>query len=120
MKNKRSTPCKKCGSLERYAHGNCAPCNRARARRERLEKPEMVRRQRGQPEPTRARPDLCEWRGCMRKAICLDHCHTTGAFRGWLCRRHNSALGLLGDTFGDVYGGLNYLGAHQVADLFFP
>lgn len=32
------------------------------------------------------------------KGACLDHCHLTGLFRGWLCSKCNSALGLAGDT----------------------
>lgn len=39
-----------------------------------------------------------------RCAICgtadklqIDHCHSTGRLRGWLCGTHNRALGLLGD-----------------------
>jgi hypothetical protein len=28
----------------------------------------------------------------------LDHCHKTGAFRGWLCNRCNQAAGMLDDS----------------------
>lgn len=31
-------------------------------------------------------------------SICLDHCHKTGAFRGWLCYRCNTALGMVDDS----------------------
>ena len=31
------------------------------------------------------------------KDKCLDHCHSTGAYRGALCRQCNAALGKLGD-----------------------
>lgn len=34
---------------------------------------------------------------CKQK-LCLDHCHTTGAFRGWLCCNCNVALGNLQDS----------------------
>jgi hypothetical protein len=54
------------------------------------------RRVRGLPEPTRPQPLLCET-GCGREALCLDHCHLTGAFRGWLCSQCNSALGFARD-----------------------
>ena len=30
--------------------------------------------------------------------LILDHCHVTGDFRGWLCRRCNTGYGLLGDN----------------------
>lgn len=62
----------------------------------------------GHPTPTRPMPELCE-RDCGRKAAHLDHCHITGAFRGWLCRRCNLGIGLLGDTAEDLRAGLKYL-----------
>ena len=30
--------------------------------------------------------------------VCFDHCHRTGKFRGWICAKCNSALGLTGDS----------------------
>lgn len=47
----------------------------------------------------RPRPLLCEV--CERpssKGVCFDHDHKTKLFRGWLCHRCNSALGLLDDN----------------------
>jgi Recombination endonuclease VII len=32
-----------------------------------------------------------------REKACLDHCHKTGKFRGWLCSGCNTAAGLAGD-----------------------
>jgi hypothetical protein len=32
------------------------------------------------------------------KGICLDHDHSTGEFRGWLCSNCNAALGLMADS----------------------
>lgn len=29
---------------------------------------------------------------CGEKATCLDHCHTCGMYRGWLCNRCNSNI----------------------------
>jgi hypothetical protein len=51
---------------------------------------------------TRPRPSGCESCGdppmaAHRLELCFDHDHTTGAFRGWLCFRCNSALGFLLD-----------------------
>lgn len=34
----------------------------------------------------------------QEKRLALDHCHATGRFRGWLCRRCNYAAGLLRDN----------------------
>ncbi len=31
-------------------------------------------------------------------SLCIDHCHITGKFRGWLCRNCNLALGLCQDN----------------------
>jgi hypothetical protein len=47
----------------------------------------------------RPRPDTCEI--CDRsstKKLHFDHCHATGGFRGWLCTKCNTALGLLDDN----------------------
>lgn len=40
---------------------------------------------------------------------CLDHCHRTGAVRGILCRKCNTALGQLGDSIESVERALAYL-----------
>ena len=38
--------------------------------------------------------DYCE----KKRKLCMDHCHITGRFRGWLCVPCNTAFGVLGDT----------------------
>lgn len=45
----------------------------------------------------RPRPTICEVCGLTGR-IFLDHCHTTGKFRGWLCSHCNSALGFAQDN----------------------
>jgi len=50
-----------------------------------------IRKRAGVPEPTRSCPTQCEVAGCRRKAVCADHEHLTGTFRGWLCRPCNLA-----------------------------
>jgi hypothetical protein len=45
----------------------------------------------------RPRPKICEVcvkEGTKRNGIVLDHNHTTGKFRGWLCSNCNTAIGL--------------------------
>lgn len=43
--------------------------------------------------------DFCnEW----RKPLVFEHCHKTNRFRGWLCNRCNTGLGLLGDGPGMI------------------
>ncbi len=39
----------------------------------------------------------------------LDHDHTTGKFRGWLCNCCNRAFGMLGDTISGLERALDYL-----------
>ena len=74
------------------------------------------RRWRGLPEPTRSEPPLCEMcnEGPKGKcaALCLDHCHETGIFRGWLCQRCNRGLGLLGDNLPAVIARLQKYSAN--------
>ena len=41
--------------------------------------------------------------------LAVDHCHDTGYFRGLLCRRCNSAIGLLDDNCEKVQSAANYL-----------
>jgi len=45
----------------------------------------------------RKKPNACEICGETGVRICYDHCHQTGLFRGWLCVRCNSTLGLVRD-----------------------
>lgn len=46
---------------------------------------------------------------CTLDTLVIDHCHLTGLFRGWICARCNSALGLLGDDIACVRNLLSYL-----------
>lgn len=39
----------------------------------------------------------------------IDHCHSTGAVRGLLCRRCNTGIGMLGDDIDGVTRALDYL-----------
>ena len=59
------------------------------------------RRLDGIPEPTRPEPDSCE---CCDKprgnaSLIPDHDHVTNEFRGWVCKRCNWTLGILGDQY---------------------
>src|SRR5882672_1575066 len=64
----------------------------------------------GHPTPTRLRPEVCESCGkpCSKK-LAADHDHATGKFRGWLCSRCNTGIGLLGDTLESVEAARAYL-----------
>lgn len=69
------------------------------------------RRQDGLPEPTRPCPEFCEICAGLpgKKAMCLEHCHVTGKFRGWVCNECNRGLGLLGDDLASIEKVLAYL-----------
>jgi len=55
------------------------------------------------PPPDRC--EICEQAGPVQ----CDHDHGTGAFRGWLCRNCNTALGGLGDNREVLLRALAYL-----------
>lgn len=42
--------------------------------------------------PKPARCNICDT-APDRRSLCLDHCHNTGRFRGWVCDVCNFALG---------------------------
>lgn len=44
-----------------------------------------------------------------KRRLCLDHCHKTGRFRGWLCDNCNGSLGHLGDTVEGLEKAIDYL-----------
>ena len=55
--------------------------------------------------------EICEC--CLKPPkygnLILDHCHKTGAFRGWLCKSCNSGIGGLGDNLDGVKKAIAYL-----------
>ncbi len=69
------------------------------------------RRATGVPEATRPCPAHCELcdRVLEKGKVHLDHCHSTGKFRGWLCNRCNLGLGNLGDNLASLQRAVEYL-----------
>lgn len=69
------------------------------------------RRWLGMPEPTRPCPDVCELCGDPpgKNRLALDHDHATGKFRGWLCMKCNTALGMLKDRIDLLHKAIAYL-----------
>lgn len=55
-----------------------------------------------------ATSDCCQICGDTEDLV-YDHCHNSMAFRGVLCRNHNAAIGLLGDTAEDALRAYEYL-----------
>tara|TARA_R110000772_G_scaffold28864_1_gene72534 strand:+ start:325 stop:756 length:432 start_codon:yes stop_codon:yes gene_type:complete len=45
------------------------------------------------------KPDYCECCNTTSEPLELDHDHKEGSFRGFICKRCNSKIGSLGDTF---------------------
>lgn len=86
--------------------GWSSPEQRARQRK-------YDRKRRGIPIPSYPAPDFCE-ANCGAKLVegkgtHVDHCHTTGVFRGWICNRCNMGLGLLGDNVAGLRRMIVYL-----------
>lgn len=48
--------------------------------------------------------------------LCVDHCHKTGRFRGFICNNCNRAIGLMNDNKDIVLSAYNYLVAHVKSD----
>ena len=44
-----------------------------------------------------------------KERLCLDHCHATSRFRGWICRLCNTGLGYFGDTVKSLNLAIKYL-----------
>lgn len=47
----------------------------------------------------------------------LDHCHTTGKIRGWLCDNCNRGLGLFKDDIANLERAIEYLKSSRDAEL---
>lgn len=52
-----------------------------------------IRKQGIPPKPTH-----CQLCGKETDKLCIDHCHETEQFRGWICSYCNHTLGRLGDN----------------------
>lgn len=46
--------------------------------------------------------------------LAIDHCHSTGKFRGMLCHKCNMALGLFGDDIEVMSNAIEYLKQHTL------
>lgn len=72
----------------------------------------------GVPAPTRDEPGVCECCGKPETArtrkrdlmgLSIDHCHDTHSFRGWLCKKCNTGIGMLGDGIAGLEKAIEYL-----------
>lgn len=63
-------------------------------------------------ETNHPRPGLCEVCGIPSdRVLHFDHCHVSGKFRGWLCYRCNSTLGMAQDSIPRLRALIAYLEA---------
>jgi hypothetical protein len=125
-------PCSKGHTVLRHLTGTCVDCQQIankgwadrnpgeslrRSKAYYARHPERVkaasvrswRKRAGIPDAPRPKPLTCEACDAGGRQMHLDHDHTTGAFRGWLCNRCNLGLGHLGDTIAGVERALAYL-----------
>jgi hypothetical protein len=69
----------------------------------------------GAAYPTRPQPKKCE--ACKRppskRTLHIDHTKNPKKFRGWLCTRCNTGIGLLGDNIVGLKRALRYLEKHD-------
>jgi hypothetical protein len=122
-------PCKRGHLSRRYSTGACIECASTTAAKEKRlqhyhgklknnpiwladrQRRLNVARKRILPTPTRPEPPLCECckKPPVKRSLALDHDHLKFTFRGWLCGRCNSGIGLLGDNKEGVQRALDYL-----------
>lgn len=90
----------------------------------RIKDREKQRRLNGLPLPTRPCPAVCEVCGKEEKKIhkngtrfslALDHCHSTGKFRGWLCSICNTVAGMMKDDYEIIFKLAEYLKPHATS-----
>lgn len=60
-----------------------------------------------------AKPVNCDVCGKPHKKIVLDHCHSSGKFRGWLCDPCNVTLGAVSESAETLRGLADYLEKHK-------
>ncbi len=114
---KTAQPCRHCGDTNRYLRSNtCPTCLTIRHQKYAAKVGHSVIRDKTRqsmakkggfiapppesecpPKPVDNHCQLCHRRGAY---LMLDHCHKTGAFRGWLCLSCNQCLGKI-DRIGE-------------------
>ena len=98
-----------------FLRPECKECNRAINKvRDRL------RMEHGMPEEgyqcpvcEKTEDDVAGKGGRRMGAWCLDHCHDTHTFRGWLCHNCNRSLGGFNDSILTLERAIKYLKNHK-------
>lgn len=89
----------------------CPECARLRRNSDNRERRSWIRSRYGiglEEYDKRMQGAVCALCG-TKEDLCLDHCHATGRIRGILCRKHNAAVGALGDSVSGVWRVYEYL-----------
>ena len=73
------------------------------------------REERYAAEAGRSKPDVCDICGERHGNIVYDHCHRRGHFRGFLCDRCNTVLGLLDDDPKILAAMITYLRSTRIS-----
>lgn len=55
------------------------------------------------------KPEVCQCCGKETDKLCIDHCHDSLEFRGWICAPCNRGIGQLGDDIQGLEKALEYL-----------
>lgn len=84
-----------------YRKSGCRACIKTRRKVEK-----DLQKLHGRTKPMGTPCDSC---GRTNLRLSLDHCHDTGAFRGWLCQPCNTSIGVLGDDIEGIKKALSYL-----------
>lgn len=66
----------------------------------------------------RKQPDQCEICGVFardfKRGLCYDHDHISGEFRGWICTRCNTTLGLVKENTETLMALIEYINKYRV------
>jgi len=84
-----------------YVNKKCGDCRKEYMVLKRASEKEIKDKNIVRPIPSIDKPyscDCCNKQIITTKTLQLDHCHVTGAFRGWLCKECNISMGNLGDN----------------------
>lgn len=55
------------------------------------------------------KPDKCTCCNKITDNLLIDHDHETGKYRGWICRKCNTGIGMLGDNLEGILMAQKYL-----------
>jgi len=107
--------CKKCGRLRdlsqfrvsklykgvelgKYTRSECLDCEKKAAE-------QLKKAKKNAPN----KPNKCECCEKLTSILVLDHDHSNGLFRGWICRNCNQGIGKIGDTIPALENAIKYL-----------